>query len=166
MRTFLLPAIAALLVFIETTWLADLTLFGAQPEIALLVVLFYGHRNGVQRGQIAGFVVGIVHDALTVAPIGFYAVLGLISGAIAGATRDAFRTDSALAPPALTLVVMIARSLGAIAMSLVLGLPTIRSLVFSMSNLFEITLTVVMAPIVFALLKLVQERRDDQGARF
>ena len=166
MTTIVLPMIGALCVVVRTTWLADFSIVGAQPEIAMLVIAYYGHQSGVQKGQIAGFVVGLVHDALSVAPIGFYAVLGLVSGAIAGTTRDAFLTDSFMAPPALTLVVMLARSAIAIAMSVILRLPEVRYQVFSVANLAELGLTVVAAPIVFALLRPLQERLDRRGVRY
>lgn len=166
MTTIVLPAIAAFLVFVRTTWLAEFTLWGAQPDLALLVIIVYAHRHGIQKGQVAGFLVGLLHDALSVSPIGFYAVLGLATGVISGATKEAFRTDSILAPPMLALAVMVIRSIVAILLSLILGLPEVRSAVFSISHLAEIGMNVLLSPFVFLATEPLIRRLDRRGGGF
>lgn len=166
MMKLVLPAFAAFLVFVRATWLGDFTIASAQPDLALLVLIVFAHRYGIQRGQIAGFFIGLLQDALGGSPIGFYAVLGLSSGAIAGVTRDAFRTDSILAPPMLTIAVMIARSFIAVLLSLILGMPEVRSVVFSVPYLIEMVLNIVLAPVVFLLLAWLIDRVEQRGGGY
>jgi len=166
MTALILPLIAGGMVFIGSTWLGDVAIWGAKPDLALLVLMVYAHRQGIQRGQIAGFAIGILLDLLGASPIGFYAVLGMITGVVAGATKDAFRTDSILAPPMLALAVMLARSIAAFILSLILGLNEMRVLLWSAAYLIEIGLNIVLAPIVFLLVDLLMRRVDRGETRF
>lgn len=163
MRALLLPFIAGILVFVGSTWFGGFSVFGARPDPALLVLLVYAHRQGIQRGQIAGFVVGLLKDILGASPIGFYALLGMLSGVVAGSTKDAFRTDSILAPPMLALAVMLARSVAALILSLILASPEIRTVLVSVPYLLEIGLYVVLAPFFFLFLDLLMRRIDGKG---
>jgi rod shape-determining protein MreD len=160
----ILPGVAALFVLIRTTWLSGFTIAGAQPDIALLVILFYANRSGIQRGQIAGFSVGLLQDALSISPIGFHAVLGLVSGVIAGSTRESFRTDSILAPPMLAAVVIAVRFVFTLFLSVPAGDPELRSSLFSLSYLIESGMTIVIAPIVFAILQPIHARLARRNA--
>ncbi len=162
MSAFVLPIVAGLLVFVQVTWLGNLSIAGAQPNLSLFLIMLYGHRAGVQRGQVAGFAVGLLQDALGSAPLGFYAVLGLVAGAIAGSTRGAFRSDSIIAPPMLALIVMIGRGIAALFLSLILGLPSVRENLFSLASLVDIGFMVVVSPIVFAALGAIMDRTSTE----
>lgn len=166
MTALVLPVIAGIFVFIGSTWLGSFSLMGARPDLALLVLLVYAHRRGIQRGQIAGFLVGLLQDILGASPLGFYALLGLIAGIVAGATKDAFRTDSILAPPMLVLAVMLARSVGSLLLSLILVSSEIRSVLFSLSHLTEIGMNIVLAPFVFLIFDLLMGRFEGKGANY
>ncbi len=58
----------------------------SRPDLVLVIVLLLGRRFGSNTGSTAGFVLGIVQDALTALPIGITAIPKAIAGYAAGKT--------------------------------------------------------------------------------
>lgn len=79
-----LVLVALVLLAIQTTMLNDLRPFGVMAQILVLFVASAGALYGPEIGAIAGFVVGLMYDAVLTTPLGSNAlVLGVI-GVIAG----------------------------------------------------------------------------------
>jgi rod shape-determining protein MreD len=63
---------------IQTVLLSRINLWGARPELMLLVVLIWAVVRGVDEGLVWGFIGGLVVDLLSGAPMGV-TVLALLS---------------------------------------------------------------------------------------
>jgi rod shape-determining protein MreD len=88
-------ALVTLLV-LQTTLMADITLFGIRPDIVLLAAIAAGIAGGPDRGAMVGFVAGLGYDLLVVqTPVGLYALaycltgygVGMLQGTVLRASR-------------------------------------------------------------------------------
>ena len=59
-----------------------------RPDIVLLAVLFIGYRFGMIPGALAGFILGLLQDALSPLPLGISSLAGSIIGFSAGQVRQ------------------------------------------------------------------------------
>ncbi|MEX2444537.1 MAG: rod shape-determining protein MreD [Alkalispirochaeta sp.] len=160
MVSLVLAGIAGVFAILQTTWFADWTLAGARPDFVLIVLTVSAHSTGVQRGQISGFVVGLLEDVLSIAPLGFYAVVRLFHSAVVGVTNGAVRVDSILTPMLLVGLATIIKQLAAAVFSTVIGADEI---VLSMSTVVELGLNMVVAPVGFWALRPVIRRFSPRG---
>ncbi|MFP4211554.1 MAG: rod shape-determining protein MreD, partial [Alkalispirochaeta sp.] len=90
--------LSAIIALVNTTWLSDLSLFGARPDLIAIIIAYNAHRQGVQKGQLSAFAVGVIEDFLSAAPLGFYAIVRLIQGAVVGVTHGKIHGDMVIAP--------------------------------------------------------------------
>ena len=76
MKSILISSIvAALMLFIQSTWLSRGIIMGIIPNLALDVLLFTSFINKEGQGIITSFLVGIVADILSASPLGYYAFI-------------------------------------------------------------------------------------------
>lgn len=148
-----LVGLSSLSVLAQSTWLAGFSIAGARPDIALVVLSFAAHQQGVQRGQISGFATGVLEDVLSVAPLGFHALVRLAHAAIVGLAHGNLQSDALLTPMLLVTIASIVKYLVAFVAGLVLGLDTVVSAMSFRAAAVELGLNVVAAPIVFGLLR-------------
>lgn len=151
MTTLAVTAIAALVAVIESTLLSRLSILGTRPDLVLVVVTIGAYYRGTERGQIAGFVTGLVEDALTLAPLGFNAVVRLWHTAAIGAMRGSVLPDTVVAPALLTAVAFLVRVVGTVVVGSIVGVDGIVAQVFATATLLEGALTIVSAPLLFLL---------------
>ncbi|MFO8044003.1 MAG: rod shape-determining protein MreD [Alkalispirochaeta sp.] len=163
MVSLVLGGIAALFALLQTTWFAGWTLAGARPDVVLIVLTVSAHHTGVQRGQISGFLVGVVEDILSIAPLGFHAVLRLVHAAVVGLSSGAVQADTLLTPMLLVGLATIIKQITAAVFSQLIGAEEIVSAVFSMPTAVELGLNVLIAPLGFWLLKPVIRRFSRTG---
>lgn len=163
MASLVLAGIAALLSVLQTTWFSDWTIGGARPDLVLIVLTVLAHHSGVQRGQISGFLVGVVEDILSIAPLGFHAVIRLAHSAVAGLTNGAVRAESLLTPMLLVGFVTIIKHIAAALFSIIIGADEIGSSFFSVATAIELGLNMVVAPAGFWALKPVIRRFSRRG---
>ena len=154
---------SALLAILQTTWLANFTVAGARPDLVLIVLTLSAHTQGVQRGQISGFLVGLVEDMMSLAPIGFHAVVRLSHSAVVGLTRGAVQTHPLFTPILLVSVAWAVKHLTALLISYVTGVGDTAARLFTAATGVEFLLTIVAAPIVFAVVERLRRRFDHRG---
>ncbi len=163
MVSLLLAGIAALISVLQTTWFSDWIIGGARPDLVLIVLTVSAHHSGVQRGQLSGFAVGVVEDILSLAPLGFYAVIRLVHSAVAGLSHGAVRAESIVTPMLLVGLATIVKQVVAATFSMVIGVDEIGGAVFSLATLIELALNMVIAPAGFWLLNPVVRRFSRRG---
>jgi rod shape-determining protein MreD len=139
---------------LQSTILSRLALFGAVPDLALLVLVYSSYINGGMAGQLCGFFSGFFLDFLSAAPLGLNSLMRTIIGALAGRLRGAFFLDPVLLP----MLLCAAATLFKIALVFLLHLlfPTAVS-VYSLTMPLpwvELGLNTVLSPLIFAFLKL------------
>lgn len=59
-----------------------------RPDLVLIAILYIGYRYGMISGALAGFVLGILQDALSPLPLGISSLAGSIIGFSAGQVRQ------------------------------------------------------------------------------
>lgn len=163
MVSLVLAGIAALFAVLQTTWFAGWTLAGARPDMVLIVLAVSAHHTGVQKGQISGFSVGVVEDILSIAPLGFHAVMRLVHTAVVGLTNGAVQVDNLLTPMLLVGLATVIKQVTGVLFSLLIDAEEIVSAVFSIATAVEVGFNIVLAPIVFWALKPVVRRFSRRG---
>lgn len=108
-------------VLLQTTLFERATIFGAAPDLILLVVISLAVLEGPTIGSVAGFASGLLRDLLLETPKGITALTYLVVGYVVGSVRPYVRATSVLLP----LSAVFAGSLGGSALfegvSLLLG---------------------------------------------
>ena len=150
---------------LQSTLIKRLTLYGASPDLALILLVFFANRTGSMKGQVAGFTGGLIEDFLSLSPLGFHAFIKTITGYLYGITRGKLFLDPVFIPLLLvgsaTLVKnLLAGLTGAIFVS-----------AWELSGLFGVKLWVEMglnagiAPFLFGFLKIFRVfRRVEQDS--
>jgi len=145
--------LSGLIALVHTTWLSDLSLFGARPDLIAIILAFNAHRVGVQKGQISAFTIGIVEDFLSAAPLGFFAIIRLVQGAVVGLTHGKIHGDRVLAPIIISVLTVLLRVGTSVVVAALTGIETGTTRTGVFPVLVEITLTAIVAPVAFLLLE-------------
>lgn len=152
MTTLIFLLIAVAIAVLETTLLSGFLIFGGRPDLLLIITTYYAHRYGVHRGQIGGFIVGLIEDSLSASPFGFFALVRMAHSGLIGFTKGNVSGDAVITPVVLTGIAGIIRT---IMIAILTGLFSIEGLfsrIFHVTTLIEFGLTLVAAPLVFFLL--------------
>ncbi len=83
----------------------------ASPDFLLIALVFFAMRAGPGPGAVAGFLVGLVHDALTPAAFGAGALAHTVVGYLAAWGRAVFFADNLLVNAAFVAVALWLRDL-------------------------------------------------------
>jgi rod shape-determining protein MreD len=86
-----------LALFVQVTFAPLLTVHGAMPSFAAMVVVLYALRAGVTRALLLGAIAGIVTDAFS-GTGGGWTIAYLVMTVASGAVRARFFADGAVAP--------------------------------------------------------------------
>lgn len=144
--------IAALL---QSTVLGRLVVYThAVPDLALDILVFSAYVNGTMTGQLTGFFSGFLVDLISVSPLGFNAFIRTLVGALAGTIRGTFFLDSFILPMALCAGATAVKILIIFLLHLLFVESVPAYSVFSLTVWVELGLNTLLAPLVFAILKL------------
>ena len=146
---------------LQSTVLRFVAIAGVQPDLVLIVVIFLAHKNGSMVGQIIGFAAGVTLDAIGLAPLGFYALIYTVIGALFGITRGKMFLDPIFMPILFGLVSVLIKGLLGLAIAGLFGIDPVASALFSGSFLIEIGYTSILVPVLFALLGLFKFLQPD-----
>ena len=149
------------LVFILAAALIQSTIFSrlasyiyAKPDLALCILVYTAYVNGAMTGQVAGFFSGIILDFISGAPLGFNSFIRTLIGGITGFLKGTFYLDPIFLPMALCAAATIIKALLYYLLHLLFsGLIPHYSL-FSLVFWVELGMNTLLAPFLFALLKL------------
>jgi rod shape-determining protein MreD len=118
------------------------------PDFLLIALVFFAMRAGPGAGALAGFIVGVVNDALTPAAFGAGALAHTVVGYLAAWGRAVFFADNLLVNAGFVAVALWVRDLILLVAS---GTPTGRLLVeLSLSTPLQALSTAVFALLVLA----------------
>ncbi len=145
----------ALFALLEATWLSDFQVFGARPDFVLIVLTWVASQTGTQRGQVTGFITGLIEDALSISPPGFHALVRLGHGGITGLTRGAMSGDALLTPLLLTLLALVVRWSLALLLAGLFSLDAVLARLVSSHALIHGAITLVIAPVFFLVLERI-----------
>ena len=161
-RTFLFHTIL-LLVFavLQTTLLKRVDIAGVVPDLVFVLLIFSSVYQGSLRAQGSGFLVGLLQDILSLAPPGFNAFICTLSAFICGLFKGTIFFDPVLMPILFTGIGTIFKNILAFILKLIFidGRP---AALFTRELWIEVGLNVLLAPIVFGLLKLFKVVRMNE----
>ncbi len=85
---FRVPALAVVVVTVQTVVVSQIHLLGASPDLVVLCAVVAGLVGGPQRGTAAGFVIGFVYDLSLTTPFGLWALVLCVAGFVVGLSRN------------------------------------------------------------------------------
>lgn len=83
-----LVALGIAAAILQLSFAAKITIFGASPDLAVLVVMSLGLLGGSVPGAVAGFSIGLLIDTLLLETMGATAITLLTAGYLAGRYRE------------------------------------------------------------------------------
>jgi len=124
------------------------------PDLALIILVFCAYQNGTMTGQLTGFFSGFLIDFLSAAPLGFHAFVRTLIGAITGYIRGTFYLDFFFVPMALCAGATAFKALVYFLLHLLLAGAVPMYNIFGLDFWIEMGLNTILAPFLFAFLKL------------
>jgi len=99
MRFVILAISVILLIAVQSTWLAEIELFGlVKPDMILILVIAYGLYHGYYKGAFLGLIAGLFMDVLSGGVIGIGALVKMAAGFSAGLLQKLIFKDNLLVP--------------------------------------------------------------------
>ena len=130
--------------------------FPAIPDIALLILVYIAYVNGTMTGQLTGFFSGLLIDFLSAAPLGLNAFIRTLTGALTGLLKDTFYLDYIFLPMALCAGATAFKVILFFLLNLILSEIVPAYDIFSLTLWVEMGMNTLLAPFLFALLKLIK----------
>jgi rod shape-determining protein MreD len=150
---------AGVLVFLAALWqvtiLGDATIFGGTPDILLVTLVAVALMRGALAGAGAGFFAGFVVDTAYLQTMGLTSLVLTVAGFWIGRYAETTGRDRAYAPLLSVAVVTVLVTTGAFALRFILGESPDAGLVFGDALLPTVLLNVLVAPLVFAVVRRV-----------
>ena len=157
MKSILISSIvAALMLFIQSTWLSRGIIMGIIPNLALDVLLFTSFINKEGQGIITSFLVGILADILSASPLGYYAFMYTSCGYFATLISYVTEKDIFIVPFLLGAVATIIMAILSKVISLLFSAGIHYYQVFSMEFGVELILNGLFAILLFFLLSFMR----------
>ena len=147
---------------LQSTVLRFTEIAGIAPDLVLVIVVFLANKNGTMTGQLTGFFGGLALDVMGLSPVGFYALMYTLIGALFGMTRGKMFVDPIVMPIGLAVAALMIKGLIAVLIASLYAMGTIQGQVFSTGYLLEIGYTGLLAPIVFAILGMMRRLQPDR----
>lgn len=154
--TLITTLLLAAAVLVQSTLLRHIALAGIKPDLALIVLVFAAVRRGSMTAQVGGFLSGLLEDVLSLAPLGFNALLRTMMGFFYGLTAGSIFVDPVLMPVLLTLIATILKGLGSSLLVVIFGIPAAGFQVFTGPLWIEVGYNAVLAPFLFLPLRLLR----------
>jgi len=83
---------------LQGSFLALVSPGGVHPDLLLVVVVALALLSDSKRGALVGLVAGLMQDIVFGAPLGFFAFIKVLIGAMAGSLAEEINRDFVLAP--------------------------------------------------------------------
>ena len=163
---FAYAMIAITAAILQTTWLAPMEIGGGRPDLVLIVIVFYAHHHGIRRGEVMAFSVGLIEDLLSIAPLGFTALVRLAVAFTAGLTHDTMHADAFVSPILLVVIGSAAKLLSIRLVARYVSYTNLVTPVFSMVSATQIGLSLLFAIPIFAALNLLHDALQPERRGF
>ncbi len=163
-KLLIIIGILAAVTIIESTVVRNFFKDFILPDISLIIIIFYANSKGSMEGQLGGFAAGLTEDFISLSPLGFNCIIKTIVGFFAGFTKNKIYIDPILFPVLLIILATLLKGLIAAIVSSVFLRSGAAPVIFSSRFGVEIILNALLAPFVFALMKLFKLYNiDDRG---
>jgi rod shape-determining protein MreD len=156
-KAFLLSSgLIALAIVLQSTLLHWVAVRGVIPDLGLIVLVFVAIRRGSMTAQLSGFASGVVEDVLSLSPLGFHAFIRTMVGFLYGLTVGSIFIDPILMPVILIIIATLLKALISSLLVAFLSIPAAGFGVFAGPLWIELGYNAVLAPFLFALLRLLK----------
>jgi rod shape-determining protein MreD len=153
-------------VLLQTTVLPRLTLFGAAPDLVLLVTISMGLLEGPIAGAAVGAAGGLLEDLLLTAITGLTALTYLLVGYAVGKVRPYVQSTSVLVPVTGIFVGTVAAQLTYAALSVLLGGPPSAMDRVLQASMLTGLYNAIIAPFVYPVVRHAASFRTEKTARW
>ena len=148
---------------LQSTVFSRLALYiHAIPDMALCILVYTSYVNGTMTGQLTGFFSGVLLDFLSAAPLGLNALIRTLTGGLTGFFKGTFYLDTFFLPVALCAIATILKASVYFLLHQLFAVVPFYSF-FGLTFWVELGMNSLLAPLLFALLKLF--RPLSAGAR-
>lgn len=113
--------ILSMTAILQGTWFGSFSIFGAAPDLPMLVLMWISFHNAKSEGPVAGFLSGLVEDIISSSPFGFHAFSRTLVAWVVSAFHGSFHIDVIVMPVLFGIAGTILKTLTAYALSLLLG---------------------------------------------
>jgi len=134
----------------------------AVPDLALCILVYTAYVNGTMTGQLTGFFSGIMLDCLSAAPLGFNTFIRTLTGGLAGFMKGTFYLDPFFLPMVLCACATILKAAVCYLLHLLFSGATPAYSLFELTFWIELGLNTLLAPFLFALLRMFQPLLADR----
>jgi len=157
LKAFLLSSgLIALAIVLQSTLLHWVAVRGVIPDLGLIVLVFVAIRRGSMTAQLSGFASGVVEDVLSLSPLGFHAFIRTVVGFLYGLTEGSIFVDPILMPVILIIIATLFKALISSLLVVFLAIPAVGFGVFAGPLWIELGYNAVLAPFLFAALRLLK----------
>jgi rod shape-determining protein MreD len=154
LRTILISTVLlGVAVLLQSTVLRWVALKGVKPDLALILLVFVAVRRGSMSAQTSGFLAGLLEDALSLAPVGFNALLRTVLGFFYGLLSGSIFVDPVLMPVLLVMVATLLKGLLSSLLVVLFRVPAPGFEIFAGPLWIEVGYNAVLAPFLFAPLR-------------
>ena len=143
-------------VLLQSTVLGFVAIGGVKPDLSLILLIFIASRTGSMVGQVSGFAAGLLQDFFSYPPLGFYALIRTLIGALYGKLQGAFFIDSLFIPIVLALAATLIKGLLVWLMALVFSISAPSMPLLGAKFWIEAGYNSVLTPFLFALLNTIK----------
>ena len=154
-KTWLHVLIAGVLAIIETVLLKNIEVLGARPDLSLIYIVFASLQLGSFYGQFPGFMSGLAQDILSLAPLGFHALIKTVISYLAGIFKGKVFLDAILFPLLLVAVATIIKAILAFLIGVIFISSDFAWSIFGINFLVELGMNSFLAPFLYGFFKLI-----------
>jgi len=141
---------------LQSTLLRRISVGGVRPDLTFVILVFVSIRRGPMVGQLGGFAVGIAEDLVSLAPLGYHALLRATTGFLYGLFLGNVYVDPILIPVVFAAAGTLGKALLAGVLEAVFAVSSSGFAPFGGPVWIELGWNVVLAPFLFALLGLIK----------
>jgi rod shape-determining protein MreD len=149
-------ALLAAAVLLQSTVLRAVAIRGVRPDITFVLLMFVSIRRGAMVGQLSGFAVGIAEDLVSLAPLGFHALLRSTTGFLYGLFLGNVYVDPILIPVVFAAAGTLVKAFMTVLLEAIFGVSSTGFAPFAGPLWIELAWNAVLTPFLFALLGLVK----------
>lgn len=158
--------ILGILLLLQTTLLSYFVVLGSKPDLLWIVFAILATQNGSFSAQIVGFILGLVTDIVTTAPLGFHAFQFSLAGYVFGLGSGKVYFDPLIMPAFLGFLATVFQVATGFLLTMVFRLGDPWGAYFHMGTVFQMLMNVILGPVIYWLSGWLREKFQDPRRGF
>lgn len=158
LMTLISGAVVITAVLLQSTIFRYLAFWGIKPDLTLICIVWFSVNQGRNSGQILGFLSGIVQDSLSIAPLGFHSLIKTLLGYLLGHIHGLISLDRILFPVIFVAVSTTFKQVMSLAVDKLFNANMNIEGIFTTSFFIELGYNILLTPVIFLLLSLLNKK--------